>query len=61
LRRLGVSNIRSGLDHADQPIARERMIDERKVTWLEHIEGERSARQEDCPAERKHGQSSREI
>jgi hypothetical protein len=37
------------------------MIDERKVARLEHVEGERRARQEDCAAQREHGQSSREI
>src|SRR4029078_4852922 len=52
-RRFRIARIMRWRRHADEAIARERVIDEGEIAWLEHIERERGARQQNGPAQRK--------
>ena len=49
------------LHDADQPVARERMVDEHKIARLEHVERESGARQKNGAAKRKQRQHLRQI
>ena len=56
-----LARLRRRLDNADKAIAGKREIDQHEIAWLEHVERERGARQEDGAAQREHGQRLRKI